>query len=349
MEYKVYHHPKPITLENGKQLSNLSVAYHCFGNLNAAKNNVVWVCHALTANSNVLDWWNGLFGENCLFNPNDYCIICPNNLGSCYGTTGPLSINSDTQKPFYASFPEITVKDMVQVHQLLCDYLQIKSIKIIVAGSQGGQQALEWNISNPNLFENLILLATNAVHSAWGIAFNESQRMAIYADDTYYENKENGGAKGLAVARSIALLSYRNYTAYQKTQTETNNQLPDIFKAASYQNYQGKKLVNRFNAYSYVVLSKAMDSHNVGRNKKDVITALQFIKANTLVISISSDILFPVQEQQFLASNIKNAVYTSIDSDFGHDGFLVETQKITTVIKNYLETNSSKEKLYESK
>ncbi|MFY8127776.1 MAG: homoserine O-acetyltransferase MetX [Chitinophagaceae bacterium] len=342
MDNKVYHHHSPITLENGKQLSNLTVAYHSFGKLNEAKNNVVWVCHALTANSNVLDWWNGLFGENFLFNPNEYFIICPNNLGSCYGTSGPTSINPNTQKPYYSSFPEITVRDMVQVHELLRLHLNIEKIDILIGGSQGGQQALEWNIYQPNIFNQLILLATNAVHSPWGIAFNESQRMAIFADETYFDNKPNGGSKGLAVARSIALLSYRNYKAYYKTQSESNNDLPAIFKAASYQNYQGKKLVDRFNAYSYVILSKAMDSHNVARNKQDLSTALKKITASTLIIGINSDILFPVQEQQFLADNILNAQFETINSDFGHDGFLVETKKITAIIKKFLDNNTIK-------
>lgn len=344
MDCKIYNYTQPITLENGKQLGNLTIAYHCFGTLNAAKNNVVWVCHALTANSNVMDWWKGLFGENCLFNPEEYFIICPNNLGSCYGTTGPSSINPNTKKPYFTAFPDISIKDMVQVHELLRQYLQIEKINILIGGSQGGQQALEWAITQPTIFENLILLATNAVHSPWGIAFNESQRMAIFADDTYFENKINGGAKGLAVARSIALLSYRNYKAYYNTQSEVNNDLPAIFKAASYQNYQGKKLVERFNAYSYVALSKAMDSHNVGRSQKDIRSALDKIIANTLIISIDSDILFPSKEQQVLAENIKNVTYESIDSDYGHDGFLVETKKITLIIKKFLENNLLKNK-----
>jgi homoserine O-acetyltransferase/O-succinyltransferase len=342
MNNKVYHHHKPITLENGKQLSNLTVAYHSFGKLNEAKNNVVWVCHALTANSNVFDWWNGLFGENCLFNPEDFYIVCPNNLGSCYGTSGPTSINPNTQKPYYSSFPEITIRDMVQVHELLRQHLEIESIEILIGGSQGGQQALEWSINQPSISKHLILLATNAVHSPWGIAFNESQRMAIYADDSYFDNKPNGGSKGLAVARSIALLSYRNYKAYKKTQSETSNDLPAIFRAASYQNYQGKKLVERFNAYSYVILSKAMDSHNIARNKTDLLIALQNITAKTLVIGIDSDILFPINEQQLIANNILNAKFETIDSDYGHDGFLVETKKIATIINKFFNDNSIK-------
>ena len=334
-QIKTYTHNKPFPLESGVSLDSLQIAYHTYGTLNKAKTNVIWVCHALTANSDVFDWWKGLFGERDFFNPEEYFIVCANNLGSCYGSTGPLTHNSEFNGALYSYFPAITIRDMVNAHELLRYHLGIEKIHTVIGGSQGGQQALEWNIQRPELFSNLVLVATNAQHSAWGIAFNESQRLAIRADRTYYSNHPEGGQKGLSAARSIALLSYRNYNTYAETQKETDATKTDDYKSSSYQRYQGDKLVRRFNAYSYITLSKAMDSHNVGRGRESVEAALNRVTAKTLVVGISSDLLFPVAEQQFLANHIPGAVYAGIDSFYGHDGFLIETEKLTAVLRNF--------------
>jgi len=332
---KTYTHTEPFQLEGGVSLSSVEIAYQTYGTLNKEKNNVIWVCHALTANSDVFDWWKGLFGDKDLFNPEEYFIVCANNLGSCYGTTGPLTHNSEFNGALYSYFPNITIRDMVNAHELLRRHLGIEKIHTVIGGSQGGQQALEWNIHKPEIFTNLVLVATNALHSPWGIAFNESQRLAIKADRTYYSNNPEGGQKGLAAARSIALLSYRNYHTYVETQKEDTADKTDDFNSSSYQRYQGEKLVKRFNAYSYVALSKAMDSHNVGRGRESVEKALANVKAKTLVIGISSDLLFPLGEQRFLANHIPVATYAAIDSFYGHDGFLIETEKLTKELKKF--------------
>jgi homoserine O-acetyltransferase/O-succinyltransferase len=334
-QIKTYIHDQPFALEGGVTLASIEIAYHTYGRLNKEKNNVIWVCHALTANSDVFDWWKGLFGENDFFNPEEHYIVCANNLGSCYGTTGPLTHSSEFNGALYSYFPAITIRDMVNAHDLLRRHLGIEKIHTVIGGSQGGQQALEWNIQEPGLFSNLVLVATNAQHSPWGIAFNESQRLAIKADRTYYSNHPEGGQKGLAAARSIALLSYRNYHTYVETQKEEAADKTDDYRAASYQRYQGDKLVRRFNAYSYIALSKAMDSHNVGRGRGTVEAALSNVKAKTLVISVSSDLLFPVSEQKFLANHIPGASYSAIDSFYGHDGFLIETEKLTGELKKF--------------
>jgi homoserine O-acetyltransferase/O-succinyltransferase len=316
-------------------LPEVEIAYTTFGTLNAEKNNVVWVCHALTANANPVEWWPGLIGEGCLITPEKHFIVCANILGSCYGTTGPLHLNKTNNKPYFRNFPFITVRDMVFAHRLLANALGINEISLLIGGSLGGQQVLEWSIIEPERIKNQVLVATNAFHSPYGIAFNESQRLSIYADATYHQDIEGGGAAGLKAARSIALISYRTYGAYNETQKEDELHKTSDYKAAGYQNYQGEKLVNRFNAYSYVTLSKSMDSHNVGRNRKSIEFALQSIKAKTLVIGVSSDILFPTGEQKFLAANIPGAVYSEIDSFYGHDGFLIETEKLTqTILKS---------------
>ena len=340
MSVKTFQYKKHFTLESGKKLRNLEIAYHTFGKLNKDKSNVVWVCHALTANSEVTDWWAGLFGKNDLFNPSDYFIICANILGSHYGSTNPLSVNPTTGQPYYLAFPELTVRDFVKAHELLAHELGIDTIAILIGGSLGGQQALEWSILAPQKIKNLIVLATNAQHSPWGIAFNESQRMAITSDRTFYAHKADGGAKGLKTARSIALLSYRSYESYDKTQHEQDVDKKIDFSASSYQRYQGEKLVKRFNAYSYYYLTKAMDSHNVGRGRNSVKEALNLIQANTLVIGIKNDLLFPVDEQKFIARNIQKAEFEEIDSFYGHDGFLLEIKSISKIIGYFIQKNS---------
>jgi homoserine O-acetyltransferase/O-succinyltransferase len=331
---QLYKANQPFLLESGEQIDELQIAFNTYGTLDPEKNNVIWVCHALTANSDVFDWWKGVFGENDLFNPEEHFIVCANILGSHYGTSGPLNSFSEDQ-PLLDRFPFVTTRDMAQAHDQLRKHLGIQKINLLIGASLGGQQALEWAVEQPNLIEQLVLIATNARHSAYGIAFNETQRLAIFADQTF-GNGSDGGRYGLITARSIAMLSYRSYDGYAKTQTNPGNHATDDFLAASYQRYQGEKLMKRFNAYSYVALSKAMDAHNLGRKRASVEIALQQIKAKTLVIGIESDLLFPVKEQEYLVEWIPNAVLGKIDSDFGHDGFLVENKQLTDLISDFL-------------
>ncbi|PHR30853.1 MAG: homoserine O-acetyltransferase [Fluviicola sp.] len=325
----------PFQLESGEKIENLEIGFHIFGKLNPAKDNVVWVCHALTANSDVFSWWEGLFGKEKTFNPEEHFIVCVNSLGSCYGTTGPKSPQRN-KRPSLDQFPLVTTRDMARVNEELRLILGIDKVSLLIGASLGGQQALEWSVNSPDVHEKIILMATNARHSAYGIAFNESQRLAIFSDSTYGNNQIEGGRQGLIAARSIAMLSYRTYQSYSKTQTNPGDHVTDAFLASSYQNYQGQKLADRFCAYSYVTLSRAMDAHNVGRNRESVEAALGSIKAQVLVIGIESDHLFPVEEQEFLAKHINNARYAEIQSEYGHDGFLIETDQIKELITHFL-------------
>jgi len=327
-------------LENGNKIHSLSLAFETFGKLNENKDNVIWVCHALTANANVLDWWEGLFGTLQLFDPKEYFIVCVNSIGSCYGSTGPAS-PQENRRPLLNNFPGLTVRDAALAFDIVREHLGIPKINILIGASLGGQQALEWSILKPEVHRTLILIATNAVHSPFGIAFNESQRLAIQADATFYDGTISGGRKGLIAARSIALLSYRSYSIYEAKQKDENHQL-NHFKAARYQQYQGEKLAKRFNAHSYYRLTKMMDSHNVGRKRTSIELALRRVKAKTLVIGITSDQLFPVEEQKFLAQNIIGAQFAEIFSPYGHDGFLVETEKISIIIEDFLHNNFKK-------
>ena len=345
-----YHHQQPFALEAGGELAGFTLAYNQYGELNEARDNVVWVCHALTGNQEATNWWGGLFEQNAIFDTSDHCIICVNVLGSCYGSTGPLSVNPATGTPYYSNFPKLTVRDIVRALIELRKHLKLERIHTLIGGSLGGQQALEWAITEPEIIDNLILLASNAVHSAWGIAFNATQRMAIEADPTWGNASAEAGEAGLRTARAIAMLSYRNYETYELTQTDPDAEaLPELPRAASYQRYQGQKLQQRFNAYSYYTLSNAMDSHNVGRGRGGLEQALQQVIAYTLIIGITTDILFPISEQRFMVRHIQNATYEEVGSTYGHDGFLIETQKLNKAIAAFYRQKSRKQILYAEK
>mgnify|MGYP005667264661 CR=1 FL=1 len=336
MEKHVYQHNKSITIDSGFTFQNLEIAYHTYGEFKPEKNNVVWICHAFTANSNPAEWWEGLVGEDKFFNPKDYFIICVNMLGSCYGTTGPLSINPKTGQPFYNDFPIVTIRDMVHTLKIVKEHIGIKKIRFAVGFSMGGQQLLEWMYQEPELFDDVLLGATNAAHSPWGIAFNESQRQAIEADPSFGENSDDAGLVGMTAARGIGVISYRNYRAYARTQKEDTNDKYDNFKASSYQKYQGQKLAKRFNAYSYWLLSKAMDSHNICRDRGDLEKVMAAITTKTTLVGIESDYLFPLSEQKLLHKYLPNSTLKIIDSDFGHDGFLIEYKLLAEIIQEIL-------------
>lgn len=306
---------------------------------------VVWITHALTANSNPCEWWDTLVGEGKYLDPRKYTIVCANILGSCYGSTSPVTINPQTGKPYLLNFPKTTIRDIVACHELLREALGIKEIDLLIGGSVGGFQAIEWSIIRREVIKNLVLLACNARITPWGNAFNESQRMALYADSSFeaqeYDHSNgqiiiHGGKKGLATARSIALISYRSYLGYNISQHETSTETIWDQKAASYQQYQGKKLVNRFDPYSYLSMLNLTDSHNIGRGRGGVETALKMITARVVCIGIDSDALFPCQEQKHIAAHVSCGEYKEISSLFGHDGFLLEWQQIQAIIQEII-------------
>jgi len=336
----IYHYNAPFTLESGESLSGFHLAYTTHGQLNAAKDNVIWIFHALTANSNPIEWWPGLVGDGKFFDPARYFIICVNKPGSPYGSISPVSKKPGSHELYYGDFPVFTIRDMIKAYQHLKEELGIKKILIGLGGSTGGMQLLEWAIEEPGLFDYIVPIATSAVLSPWGIAFNASQRMAIEADSSWEERHPEAGHKGLAAARSIALLSYRHYNGFAITQRRDKAFVPlseeTKYAADNYQRYQGLKLVNRFNALCYYRLSQSMDSHDVGRNRDGVETALKTIKARTLVIGITSDVLYPITEQEYLQQNIPGAQLLTIYSDYGHDGFLLEYEKIETALLKFM-------------
>jgi len=333
---KTYTHKGTFALESGQTLNDIEIAYHISeATINSAKP-VIWICHALTANSDAEDWWPGLVGKGKLFDPDKYTLVCANILGSCYGTTGALSVNPATGRPWLNDFPLVTVRDWARAHELLREHLGIDKIYLVAGGSIGGFQSMEWAIMHPQSFEHMMLVATSYMQTAWANAINETERMSIEADSTFFNGDPNGGKAGLAAARGLGLLSYRGYEAYNLTQSEKDNEQVENFRASSYQRYQGKKLVDRFNAHCYHAITRSQDTHNVARGRGSFEQAFAKVTAKTLCVGISTDILFPPIEQKRLAEYIPNAIYAEIDSDFGHDGFLIESEQLSEIIREYL-------------
>ncbi len=332
---QTFKYEDPFPLECGLQLPSLQLGYSTYGEPNDSADNVIWICHALTANSEPKEWWPGLVGKGLLYDPAEYYIVCANMLGSCYGSTCAETVNEETGVKYGLDFPLVTIRDMVRAMQLLRNHLGIRKIKLATGGSMGGQQVLEWAIMEKDLIDRICVIGTNARHSPWGVAFNEAQRMAIEADQTLLEDHPDAGSKGLQAARATAMLSYRNYEAYHRTQMETEEKLKD-FKASSYQRYQGLKLSRRFSPLAYITLSKAMDNHDVGRGRGGIESALGSITAQSLIFGIQTDFLFPIREQEILHQFIPNSQLHVIDSPFGHDGFLIEFDQITDRVRKFL-------------
>ncbi|QJB37558.1 homoserine O-acetyltransferase [Chitinophaga oryzae] len=336
MSAQVFHSKAPFRLESGQVLPELQIAYHTYGTMNADGSNVVWVCHALTANSDAADWWSGLIGHGRVIDPAQHFIVCANIIGSCYGSSGPHTVNPATGQPWYTSFPAVTIRDMVQAHRLLREHLQIQQISLLVGGSMGGYQVLEWALTEPERIKRLFLLCTGAAESAWGIAIHTAQRLAIEADASWQDPAPHAGARGLKAARAIGMVTYRNYQTFMRTQSDPDKEKTDHFRASSYIEYQGEKLVKRFNAQSYWLLTKAMDSHNIARGRhEDITTSLSHIQQPVLLIGISSDLLCPPEEQRLLATYLPDTSYHEIDSSYGHDGFLIEFEKIGKILKDW--------------
>ena len=328
--------PGPFSFEAGGSLDQVEIVYHTSPERHGK---VVWICHALTANSDVEDWWPQLVGPGKLIDTDRYYVVCVNMLGSSYGSSGPSMINPATGKPYYFNFPKVTVRDMVNAGNLVRKELGIEKIDMIIGSSIGGFQAIEWSIIEPDVVANAVFMATSPRISPWFTAMCEAQRMALEADPTFRACESlQGGAAGLKCARAQGLISYRSYDGYCATQPELDEDTLFAGRAASYERYQGEKLVKRgFDAYSYYYLTNALDSHNVGRGRGGVAAALGRIKANTTVIGIESDGLFPVSEVKGMARLIPGAVYREITSNFGHDGFLLENGQLTDIIQPILE------------
>ena len=324
-----------LDLEAGGTLEPLEIVYHTSGTRGGK---VVWICHALTANSDPEDWWPGMVGPGKAIDTDKHFVICANIPGSPYGSTGPASINPKTGKPYMLDFPALTLRDMTATSQIVRKHLGIEKIDLLIGSSIGGFQAIEWAVSEPELFKNALFIATAPRISPWMTAWMEAQRMALEADQTFRQAKDlSGGANGLRCARAQALISYRCFEGFEIRQSEPDPDCLFAGRAASYERHQGDQLVNRnFDAYSYWTIANAMDSHNVGRGRGGVKAALGRITANTTVISIDTDGIFPPMEIERWAPMIPGSRHIGITSKFGHDGFLLENDLLTEIISPIL-------------
>jgi homoserine O-acetyltransferase len=340
MSVQFYRHKGQFVLEGGEVLPELVVAYHTFGD--RRDDNVIWVCHALTANSDVADWWPGTVEKGKFLDPSENFIVCANIIGSPYGSTGPMSINPATGERWYGDFPFVSMRDVARANLLLADHLGISRVRAVAGGSIGGFQALEMELLRPGFAGRLALLTCSARATPWNIALNESHRMAIAADATWGERRPDAAQRGLAAARSIGLLSYRGSLAYNATQQDADDMLRRTgHRAAGYQQHQGEKFVRRFDAWSYWTITEAFDSHDVGRGRGGVDKALAGIDCPAMVVGISSDIIIPPSEQETLARLLPRGEMRLIESDFGHDGFLVEHKKLNDIITPFLNAENS--------
>ena len=335
MQYHKLKIDSPFSFEAGGLLPGLEIVYHTSPREYREGDRVVWICHALTADSDAEDWWPGLVGAGKFFDTERDFIVCVNIIGSPYGTSGPATVNPATGKPYLLDFPKVTVRDIVQSLILVRKALGIKHIDLLTGGSTGGFQVLEWCVAEPDVIRKAAILATDARCTPYLSAFDETMKMALEADPSFRKAESlKGGEAGLRCARAIALISYRSYDGYCLTQQEpcADTLFPE--RAPSYQQYQGEKLVKRFDAYSYYYLVNTCESNNLGRGRGGVEAALSTIKAKCQVICIDSDCLFPPKTMKKIAQAIPGAEYFEIQSAFGHDGFLLENEQLSAIIKN---------------
>lgn len=367
---KLFDPKNPLKLDCGSKLENVNVAFQTYGKLNSEGTNAILVCHALTGNAHaagVLEaiehdpnhkpdfinkyskmikdspgWWDSLIGPYRTIDTNKYFVVCSNIIGSCYGSTGPYSSSENQLGSYNMQLPVITVRDMVRVQKALIDYLGVNQLQMIIGGSLGGMQVLEWSVMYPGFSRTIVPIATAAKHSAWAIGFDELQRNAIMQDPLWNKgNYKSQPLNGLSLARKIAMLSYRTQSSFEKkfgrerikstSYYKTNN----YFQVQNYLSYQGKKLVERFDANTYIYLTYAMDLHDISHNRDKIGNILHEVKCKSLCIGITSDILYPANEQKEIAILLGNSKYAEINSPHGHDAFLIEFDQIDKILSDF--------------
>lgn len=330
---------EPFVTELGGLLPSVQVAYRTWGTLNADKNNVILICQALTGSADADVWWEGMFSKGGAFDETKDFIICSNVLGSCYGTTGPISLNPLTGRHYGPDFPLITIRDMVHVQRFLLGGLGIDKVKLVVGASLGGMQVLEWGFLYPEVVQALMPMGASGRHSSWCIGQSEAQRQAIYADRDWnggWYTESNPPAKGLAAARMMAMCTYRSFENFQ---SRFGRELQDgnTFKVESYLHHQGWKLVERFDANTYITLTKAMDMHDLSRGRGEYEEVLCSMQIPLEILSINSDILYPKEEQEELARCMPKSNILYLDEPYGHDAFLIDVETVSRMVRNFLD------------
>jgi homoserine O-acetyltransferase/O-succinyltransferase len=349
----------PLLLESGMRLAPVSVAYETHGTLNASGDNAILVCHALTGSAHVAGfasddptsagWWDPMIGPGRPLDTDRYFVVCSNFLGGCYGTTGPASTNPATGKRYGIDFPAVTVRDVVKVQHELLQHLGVHRLATVVGGSLGGMQVLEWGAMFPGEVASTIPIATAAQHSPWCIGLNDIARQAIMNDPDWMGGDyppDRQPERGLSLARQIAMISYRSDVSFmerfhrdvagQPKGATLRDHLGVLYQAESYLRYQGTKLVHRFDANTYLSITRTMDSHDLARNRGALEDVLAGIALPALCVGINSDVLYPAEEQKRIADGLAGGIYYEIDSIFGHDAFLIEYDQLGGAVSAFL-------------
>lgn len=330
----------PFHLESGATLPEVQVAYRTWGELAPDGGNAVLVCHALTGSADADAWWGGLFGAGKALDPARDFIVCSNVLAGCYGTSGPIQAHPEDGEPWGSRFPEVTIRDMVRLQALLLDHLGVERLKLVLGPSLGGMQVLEWAATFPGRVQAMAPIGVSGRHSAWCISIGEAQRRAICLDPDWRDGRyalDRPPRHGLAVARMMAMVSYRSWENFETRFGRKTQDWDGRFAAASYLDYQGEKLYRRFDANTYVRLTQAMDSHDLARGRGDYAEVLGRIDIPALVVSVDSDVLYPPHEQRELAGLLPRAHYEVLHTPAGHDGFLIETDALSEMILRFMQ------------
>ncbi len=335
---------RPFTLESGPVLASVTVAYRTWGRLASGGDNAALVCHGFTASADVERWWSPLLGPGRALDPDRDFVVCSNVLGGCYGTTGPASLRPDGLGRWGGAFPDVTVRDMVRLQAALLDALGVRRLRLVIGGSLGGMQALEWALVFPERVDAIVPIAVSARHSAWSIGLSAAQRRAIVSDPRWRDGRyppDDPPRAGLAVARHVAMLSYRSPAGLEARFSRSSG-ADGRYAVEGWLDHHGVALADRFDAACYVTLSRAMDTHDVGRGRGGWQAALARVDVPTLVVSIDSDLLYPPAEQQALASALPKGRLVTLHSPHGHDAFLIEAESVNDLVTGFVPRQSSR-------
>lgn len=353
---------KPFVFKRGGELKEIDVSYETYGELNESKNNAVLVCHPLTMDAHVCNndddsispgWWNFLIGPNKPVDTNKFFVIGMNVLGGCRGTTGPASFKPNTSEPYRTSFPEVTIEDMVDIQKMAVEQLGVKKLKAVLGGSLGGMQVLEWSVRYPEWIEKSIAIATGCQLSSQGLAFDVVGRECILNDPKWengnYESSEASSINGLALARMIGHITYISKNMMDRKfgrkfqDGRSNEGFNTGFAIESFLHYNSEKFLKRFDPNAYLYLSKAMDTYDMTEGFKDLGESLSRAESSFLIVSFSSDWLFPPGDSIKLATTLSNqgksVTYANIETELGHDAFLIEskeTESMVQLVSNFL-------------
>ncbi|MGI9586290.1 MAG: homoserine O-acetyltransferase MetX [Acidimicrobiia bacterium] len=326
--------PGVFSLERGGTLRDVTVEVRTWGK---HRPNATLICHALTGNADADEWWSDLFRSGSVFDPAKNYVVATNVLGGCSGTTGPTTVGPNRTASLGPDFPRVTIRDMVRLQKAVLDQLGVTSLDLVTGGSMGGMQALEWAAMYPEVVTAVAPIAVGSAQSAWAIGLSETQRHAITTDANWKDGQYTADAPpsdGLSTARMIAMCSYRSSRSFQGRFARGRNE--EGFDVQTYLRYQGTKLTERFDANTYLTLLDAMDSHDLGRGRGPLEAILRKITTRALVVGISSDVLYPVHEVRALAEALPNARFTILDSDDGHDAFLIDTETLDATLQAFL-------------